>query len=256
MTDLSTPALAANFFPELVAVLIVVATGIAAAYTGRTIRKAFRHSTPQITFLLRRVASLLVWVAGSTIAIEELGMGTNAILLLVGLAGVAAIVALRGPLENLGAKFFADVYVPFKMGDHVRIGEHEGKVIEINAMTTILLSKDQHVVSIPNTHFLKAPVTNASPDAWREIVVPVTVNRRDLPRFESEVRKALGKLKLRLDERFPPILARKNDRAESNEFVLCVMVRNPEDREAITAEVNRRVAESLAAVQGTPPSGG
>jgi hypothetical protein len=94
-------------------------------------------------------------------------------------------------------------------------------------------------------------VVNTSPQAWKEVAVPVTLGSAvDLATFESALRKSLAKLRTRLDARFPPVLTTKARSAQSTNLVLTLMIRHPEDRDAITAEANKRVAEVLEEVRG------
>ncbi len=47
------------------------------------------------------------------------------------------------------------------------------------------------------------------------------------------------------------MLTTKARSAQSTELTLTLMIRRPEDRDAITAEVNKRLAEVLEMVRGT-----
>ena len=52
----------------------------------------------------RRLASVVVWLVGILLAVQEVGVSVAILLVIVVLFGVAAIIALRIPLENYGAK--------------------------------------------------------------------------------------------------------------------------------------------------------
>jgi small-conductance mechanosensitive channel len=205
-----------------------------------------RQSNPQITIAAQRLGVSIVWLVGGVVAVQELGVSIDVLLLVIGLLGVATIVALRQPLENFGAKYFADVYTPFKLGDTVRVGEHEGRVIEINAMSTVLLSKGDALVSLPNSAFLRQPVVNLTPQAWKEVVVPITLpGTMDLAAFENTMHRAIARMRVRLDRRYPPIFTVKSRTAQSTDLLLTVMVRRPEDRDPVLAEVNLRLTEAM-----------
>ena len=232
--------------------IIVALTALLALLTGWLIGRAMRRSSPQVAVGARRFGIVIVGVTGGILAIQELGVSPAILLLVVGLLGVASLVACRQQLENLGAKDFADIYVPFKLGDRVEVGEHAGKVIEINAMCTVLLTEEDQLVSVPNARFLREVTLNTSPQAWKELSIPLTIGSGvDLPAFESAVLKSLGKLRLRLDPRFPPVLTTKSRTPQSTDLVLTVMIRRPEEREALLAEVHQRVAEAQERV-GAP----
>jgi small conductance mechanosensitive channel len=221
-------------------------TALFAYLAGLVISGVMRQSNPQVAAAAREFSIAIVWLVGLVIAVQELGVGVEILLLVVGLLGVAAIVALRQPLENFAAKYMADVYSPFKIGDAIRVGEQSGKVIEINAMSTMLLTDDDRLVSLPNSMFLRQSVENLTPQAWKQLIIPITLaGSIDLPTFENDILKALAKIRIRLDQRYPPVFTTKSRSTQSTDLVLTVMVRRPEDRDPVLTEVNLRVAGVL-----------
>lgn len=238
--------------------IIVALTALFAWIVNLILRGVMRASNPQVAVAMRRLGVAVVVAVGAVLAVQELGVSPSILLLVIGLVAVAAIVAIRVPLENAGARFFSGIYSPFKVGDTIRVAGQAGRVIEINAMTTILLSEDDRMVALPNSTFLGQPVENLSPQAWKELVVPVTLTgSTDLAAFESRMLKSLSKLRLRLDPRFPPVFTVKSRSVQGADLVLTVMVRRPEDREPVLAEVNLRVSEEMghARQSASKPSG-
>ena len=232
--------------------IIIWVTWLAARLMGAVIRRVMMRSTPLVASLAQRLVWLLIWLVGAILAIQQLGINSDILLLIVGLLGAGMIVAAREGLENVGAKYFADLYIPFKVGDSIKVRDNAGTVIEVNSMSTILLTEDNRLVSIPNSVFIKEAIINTTPQAWKEVTIPVTIgNDVDFAAFESAILKSLGKLKLHLDKRFPPVLTIKSRSQQSTELILTVMIRRPEQRDAIVAEVNKRVAETIEAMQGS-----
>ncbi len=236
----------------MVAGIIILLTWLIARLTSILIGRLTSSSKPLAAAQAKRVGWILVWAIGAILAIEQLGVQSDILLLVVGLFGVGVIVALRVPLENLGAKYFSDIYVPFKVGDSIMVSNYSGKVVEINSLCTILLSeKNDQLLSIPNSILVRDVVTNSTPLAWKEVTIPIAIgNSTDLATFESEVLKSVNKLKLRLDKRFPPVLTTKSRSPQSTDLVLTVMIRSPEERDAIANEINKLVAEIIQKMQG------
>ena len=231
--------------------ITLVLTWLVGMLVSRLIARLMAESTPQATGGARRLGVVVVWLVGGTLGAQELGLSADVLLLVIGLFGAAALIALREPLGNYGARYFSDLYAPFKVGDAIEIEGRTGKVIEINAMTTVLLTDDEQLVSIPNAMFIREVVVNRSPLAWKEVTIPVALAANlDLPAFEADLRKTLSKLRTRLDPRFPPVLTTKSQSAQGTELVLTLMLRRPEERDAITVEANRRLSEVLARVRG------
>ncbi len=241
MTDLY-----AMLWPFALAGIILLLTWPFAVLASWIIGRVMRQSSPQVTSGARRLGGIVVWLIGATLAIQELGVSPDILIVVIALLGLAALIALREPLGNFGAKYFTDIYTPFKVGDSIRVEGFSGKVIAINAITTVLLSENEQLISIPNSKLINEVVVNTTPQAWKEVTIPISIGPNvDLAAFESELLKTLSKLKLRLDRQFPPILSTKSRTEQSTDLTLTVMLRRPEERDAVTTEVNKRVAEVL-----------
>jgi len=169
---------------------ILVMTFIASRIFGLIIRGVFKTWMPMMRAHFQRVVSVTIWVIGLMFAFQQLGLRVDFLLLVLGLIGVGALIAVKDTLENIGAKYFSDVYVPFKVGDIIKVAGSTGKVIEINPITTVLLTENEELVSIPNSLFLKEKTENLTPHVWKEILVPITIGSNiNLPEFESEILK-------------------------------------------------------------------
>lgn len=223
---------------------ILILTFVASWVFSLLIRGMFRNWVPVVRAHVQRLVSVSIWTIGLMFAIQQLGLRMDFLLLLIGLLGLGALLAVRDALENIGAKYFSDVYVPFKVGDVIKVGNSSGKVIEINPITTILLTDDENLISVPNSMILKEKVENLTPRVWKEILVPMTISSRiNLPAFESEVLKTCNRMKMYLDERFPPILTVKGRDWRSIELVLTLMVKEPSKKNEIIKEINQKIAE-------------
>jgi small-conductance mechanosensitive channel len=238
------------FAPYLPATVIGLLTLLFAWLASLLIGRLMRQSTPQMAGAARRLGALVIGVIGGTLLLQALSLSPVVLLLVVTLLAVTVLVALREPLGNFGSKYFSDIYTPFKVGDTIRVQGYSGKVIEINAMTTILLSDQEQLVSVPNVLLIRDVVVNTSPQAWKEVTIPVSISGHiDLPAFESDLLKNLGKLRMRLDQRFPPVLTTKARTPQATDLILTLMLRRPEDRDTITVEVNKRLGEVLDRVR-------
>lgn len=238
--------LPAYLLPFALAALVLGVTALLALLASLLTGRLLRRSNPQVALGARRFAAVLVWIAGGIAAAEEVGVSPVVALVFVALFGIAAILGLRPVLENFSARFFADVYCPFKVGDTIRVGVETGRVIEINAMATILLREDETVVSLPNALFMREVMTNLSPQAGKELTIPLSVpSTVDLAAFDSDLRKSLAKLRLRLDRRFPPVLATRSHGPQSTDLTLTVTLQRPEERDALLADIHGRIADLL-----------
>src|SRR5579863_749560 len=138
------------FLPYIYFAVILLVTWAAGRLAGYLLRRGIGRTMPQVAAAAGRVGTVIVWVIGGVLALTELGVNPDVLLLVVLVLGIAAVVMVREPLQNIGARYFTDIYTPFKLGDVVRVGGQEGKVIEINPITTLLLTESDTLVSVPN----------------------------------------------------------------------------------------------------------
>jgi small conductance mechanosensitive channel len=231
-------------YPAIRFVVIILITWLVARLFNLLFVGWYKIGMSLIRVHVQRVATIIIWTVGLILAVEQFGLRIDMLLLIIGILGVGAIMATKDVLSNLAAKYFSDVYIPFKMGDSIRIKGHSGKVIEINPVATVLLTDKEELVSIPNSLFIKEVTVNITPEAWKEIIIPIAVSGPiDLAEFESKVIKAINRFKLHLDERFPPILGVKRRERNYSELVLTLMIREPHKKDEIITEINRKISE-------------
>jgi len=228
--------------------VIMAVTWVVAYLIGVVLARLMGRSSPLVAAQTKRLARVFVWTVGILLAIEQLGLRVDLLLIIIGLGGVALIVGNRDSLENISARYFSDLYVPVRVGDYVAVRGHTGRVIEMNPISTILLSADDQLISIPNTVFVKEAVVNATPQAWKELTISIVVNGDvDLPEFEREVLKSCNKIRLHLDQRFPPVLSVKSRSSQTAELSLTLMVKEPGRKDEISSEMNQRISAIVEA---------
>lgn len=84
---------------------------------------------------------------------------------LLATSGMLAMIvglAIQMNLSNIFSGIALNLEHPFRVGDWVRIGEHEGQVIDVNWRATRLLTRVKHEISIPNTPVADSPIINYS----------------------------------------------------------------------------------------------
>jgi small-conductance mechanosensitive channel len=83
-------------------------------------------------------------------------LGTSAVLSLV--LGFA----LQDTLGNVFAGLSLQMERPFQVGDFVRVGLHQGRVLEISWRSTLLETPRREIITVPNAMIAKEAVTNFS----------------------------------------------------------------------------------------------
>ena len=92
-------------------------------------------------------------------ALNKLGVETSSFLAIIGAAGLAVGLALQGSLSNFAAGVMMILFQPFRLGDYVEAGGAEGTVTEIQVFHTIIKTKDNKVVIVPNSKITGDKIT-------------------------------------------------------------------------------------------------
>lgn len=92
--------------------------------------------------------TLLIFVCIA--ALNKIGIETTSLVALIGAAGLAVGLALQGSLANFAAGVMLILFQPFKVGDEVEAGGAGGMVKEIQIFSTVIDTKDQKTIIVPN----------------------------------------------------------------------------------------------------------
>jgi small-conductance mechanosensitive channel len=111
---------------------------------GRT-----RRLSQDVVSMLVQIGEVGLQMFGIVTALGTLGINVGAMIAGLGLVGFALGFALKDLLSNFLAGFLILIYNPFVRGDQIKVGEHEGDVIEINLRYTVLQGDDKRIL-IPN----------------------------------------------------------------------------------------------------------
>lgn len=150
------------------AVFVITGTWILASLVKNLIRAyglplANRTDTDideRIVRILDLTAVYVIWVAGLLIALRELGIEVTAFLASLGIAGLAVALAAKTILSNVLAGLTLTADRNFRVGDRIKIGDYIGDVLEINLHKTVVRTRDNEIVLIPNDVLGKEVIVN------------------------------------------------------------------------------------------------
>jgi small conductance mechanosensitive channel len=134
-----------------------------------------------VVLLLSRVYYYGILIFGIVTALGAAGLNVTALVTGLGLTGFALGFALKDVLSNLLSGIMLLLYRPFNIGDHIRMGEYEGRIETIRMRDTLVRAADGRLIVIPNTKLITDVVVNNT-HARRE---PATDESRALPRPAS-----------------------------------------------------------------------
>jgi small conductance mechanosensitive channel len=127
--------------------------------------------------VLRVALRAMLLVAGVVVALEILGLVAlvGTVVGALGLIGIVAGIAFRDVVANYLPGVMLGLNPPFGPGDHVQIGEHEGRVVRVTSRETILVANDGQHLRIPNVRLLQEPIVNFERHRERRLNFPLDV---------------------------------------------------------------------------------
>ncbi|WP_255011165.1 mechanosensitive ion channel family protein [Roseovarius sp. M141] len=171
----------AQWFAPLtvVSLFILLFTWIISRGVTALARHWLRRRIPS-TLLLQFVAralSIPVILIGIYLVLQVAGLTRLAVTVLggTGLIGIILGLAFREIAENSLASILLSMRNPFRVGDQIRVADHQGIVQNLNMRTTVLLTLDGNHVQIPNAVVFKSIIENFStnPNRRSEFVVGI-----------------------------------------------------------------------------------
>ncbi|MBL3579585.1 mechanosensitive ion channel [Rhodovulum visakhapatnamense] len=136
-----------------------------------------RIASPLLLQLVARSLSIPVILIGLYIVLQVAGLTRLAITVLggTGLVGIVLGLAFREIAANSLASILLSIRNPFRAGDWIRVGGHQGIVQNLNMRTTVLLTLDGNHVQIPNALVYSSVIENFStnPNRRSDFVVGI-----------------------------------------------------------------------------------
>lgn len=180
---------------------------------------------PQMLQLVA-VTRLGLWVLATYVIVAGIIQpDPSSLVALFAAGGLGIGFAAQDILKNLFGGFVILLDRPFQVGDLIDIGPHHGEVISIGLRATLLRTRDDTVVAVPNAEVVSQPVLNANSGALDCMVV----TEFHLPAFADPVRIREIATEAALTSPFvfaqKPVTVQVLDTVGGNRFVTRVKVR-------------------------------
>lgn len=131
-----------------------------------------------------------------------LGFETTSFVAVLGAAGLAVGLALQGSLSNFAGGVLILMFRPFRVGDLIDTGTHNGFVTSINIFVTTLVTGDNRVVILPNGPLANGSLINYSTRGYVRIDIPVVMdNDNDFNEVKPIIVEALKKLPMAMQDK-------------------------------------------------------
>ena len=107
---------------------------------------------------VEKFSRYFVLMVGIFISLSTLGINLNSL--------TALLVGIGFGLQNITQNFVSGIIIllerPIKRGDIVEVGETSGRILDIRARSTLILTRDDVVIVVPNSSFISEQVVNDS----------------------------------------------------------------------------------------------
>lgn len=139
-------------------------TLVIARFLSKLIRQlSSTAEVPLPSSLLSNLASVIVFLVGTLVTLQTLGISITPILTTLGIGGLAVALALQDTLAN----FFSGIYILLSkqvhIGDYVKLDSgSEGYISDITWRNTIIRTLPEHLIIIPNNKLSSAIISNFS----------------------------------------------------------------------------------------------
>ncbi|NLD91805.1 MAG: mechanosensitive ion channel family protein [Fibrobacter sp.] len=118
---------------------------------------------PLPSSLLSNLASVVVFLIGTLVTLQTLGISITPILTTLGIGGLAVALALQDTLANLFSGIYILISKQVHIGDFIRLDTgNEGTVTDITWRNTIIRTVQGNLIIIPNNKLSSAIISNFS----------------------------------------------------------------------------------------------
>lgn len=146
----------------------------------------------QLTRLLSRIANIVFWVICLSMILQLFGYNIAALVTGLGIGGLALALAAQDTLGN----FFSSIAImtdkPYKIGDIIKFGDHEGFIRDIGLRTTRIETFAGTFISVPNSELAKSVVENVSKMRARRFDAAIGLEYHSTP---AQIKKGISIIK-------------------------------------------------------------
>lgn len=158
--------------PKALMAFVVLFVGLKLInFLSHRVAKVFetKHLDTSLKYFLISLISISLKVVLFVAVADMLGIPTTSFLAILGAAGLAVGLALKGTLSNFAGGVLILFLRPFKVGDVIEAQGFSGTVQQIKIFNTILTSFDNKTIMIPNGPLSEGNITNLSTRSTRRV---------------------------------------------------------------------------------------
>ena len=149
----------------LVAGFLIVKLILKLVRRGRLVKKM----DPSVRGFIDSALGIVLRAVVILTAVTYAGVPMASIITVLGSLGVAVGLALQGGLSNVAGGVLILINRPFRVGDYIKVGDHEGIVENVGIYYTTIKTFDARRVVIPNGTVTSSVVVNNFTDETRRV---------------------------------------------------------------------------------------
>ncbi len=147
-----------------ISIIIILIAFRLAKYLGRLVNDSLerRNVDSGIRDSLDRFTRYLIITVGILFSLDNMGFSINSLASL----GAVLMVGIGFGLQNIAQNFISGIIIlierPIKVGDIIRVGTTSGRVLDIRVRSTIVQTRDDVSIIVPNSKLISEEVVNDS----------------------------------------------------------------------------------------------
>lgn len=187
---------------------------------------------------IERFTRYIIFALGIFISLDSVGISLSSLAAI----GAALMVGIGFGLQNITQNFISGLILlferPIKRGDIVSVDGVEGIVEDVNARSTLVLTRDEIAILVPNSKFISETVTNLSYSTAKiRIHINIGVAYGSDTALVKELLLQVAENNSRILTQPPPTVLFTNFGDSSLEFDLILWVNDLWNQEQIASEI-------------------
>jgi MscS family membrane protein len=141
----------------------------------RVAKKTSNTLDDQLMPVLKRIASIIVWVIGLFYILDYLDVNVTALLAGISIGGLAIALAAQDTVKNFFGSIMIFLDKPFQIGDWIHFGNVDGVVEEVGVRSTRIRTFANSITYVPNGKLADTIVDNMGLRQYRRFKTEIGV---------------------------------------------------------------------------------
>lgn len=182
------------------------------AFSGQLTSRVLQHYelNASIEQLLKNLLLVFILVLAVATVLAKFGFDIVSIVAGLGIAGLAVGWASQSTLANFIAGIVILIEQSFGVGDWIRLGDKEGRVVKISLRATQVMDRDNIIIIIPNSVVASSEVVNLSAEKMIRFDTKARIGlHADIAAARSAILKTLQKDEIIIKSPAPMVTVEK-----------------------------------------------